>query len=124
MPAPPEVEVNDVAAAPDCDTPLPGVIRPVTISWAEVKESHPDLGTPNDELKDPLEIVNYEVVVEIDETPFRTSIILPPAARSFLVPEEILALSELLSGGEVKFEVLAREVSFNQTAVESCFELL
>jgi hypothetical protein len=65
-----------------------------------------------------IDVVNYEVVVEIDETPFRTSIILPPEARSFLVPEEILLLSD-----EVKFEVLVREASFNQTAVESCFVL-
>ena len=55
---------------------------------------------------------------EIDETPFRTSTILPPSATSFEVPEEILALNE-----EVKFEVLVREASYNQTAVESCFEI-
>ena len=63
-----------------------------------------------------IDVVNYEVVVEMEETPFRTSTILPPSAISFGVPAEILALSD-----EVKFEVLVREASYNQTAVESCF---
>ena len=74
--------------------------------------SHPDLGTSGVLV----DVVNYEVVVEIDETPFKTSTILPPSATSFEVPEEILALSD-----EIKFEVLVREASYNQTAIESCF---
>lgn len=114
MPAPPVVKVNGVDAAEDCDAELPVVSDPVTISWDPVTLSHPDLGTSGVEI----EVVNYEVVVEIDETPFRTSTILPPDATSFQVPSEILALSD-----EVKFEVLVREASFNQTAVESCFVL-
>ena len=114
MPAPADVKVNGEDAAADCDADLPVVSRgdPVTLSWDPVTGSHPDLGISGVDI----DVVNYEVVVEIDETPFRTSIILPPEARSFLVPSEILALSD-----EVKFEVLVREASFNQTAVESCF---
>jgi hypothetical protein len=34
------------------------------------------------------------------------------------VPAEVIAL-----GDEFKFEILAREQSFNQTAIESCFVL-
>ena len=77
--------------------------------------SHPDLGV------DPqvgVTIHNYEVVIEIDDTPWVTSTILPPDATSFEVPNEILEL-----GNEIKFEVLVREASYNQTAVESCFEI-
>lgn len=115
MPAPPEISVNGMPAAANCDAELPVVSAPVTISWPPVTESHPDLGRSGEMI----EVVNYEVVVEIDETPFRTSTILPPSemdTMSFVVPSEILALGE-----EIKFEVLVREVSFNQTAVESCF---
>jgi len=114
MPAPPVVRVNDMAAAADCDADLPvvGAGDPVTIHWETVTHSHPDLGTSGVLI----DVVNYEVVVEIDETPFKTSTILPPSASSFDVPAEILAL-----GDKVKFEVLVREASYNQTAVESCF---
>ncbi len=66
-----------------------------------------------------IEVENYEVVVEIDDTPWKTSTILPSTATSFEVPQEILDLVE--SGDEVKFEVLVREASYNQTAIESCF---
>lgn len=114
LPAPPLVSVNGSAAADDCDADQPTVMAPVTISWDPVTESHPELGRTFE----PITVVNYEVVVEIDETPFRTSTILPPDVTSFQVPSEILALGE-----EIKFEVLVREESFNQTAVESCFVL-
>jgi hypothetical protein len=112
MPAPPVPKVNGLDAAEDCDAELPVVSGPVVISWAPVTESHPDLGRSGELI----EVVNYEVVVEIDETRFKTGTILPPTATSFNVPAEILALND-----EIKFEVLVREASFNQTAVESCF---
>ena len=120
MPAPPEPTVNSVPAADDCDADdLPEVIagEPVIIAWDPVTESHPTIGKSG-----PIEVVNYEVVVEIDETPWKTSTILPPDATSFEVPQEILALG--LEEGEIKFEVLVREASYNQTAVESCFEIV
>ena len=114
MPAPPIVEVNGMAAAEGCDAELPVVLsgNPVVISWLDVDTSHPEIGIPGQAITR----VNYEVVVEIDETPYRSSVILPPDANSIVVPEEILALGE-----EIKFEVLVREESFNQTAMESCF---
>jgi len=116
LPAPPEPTVNGMPAAEDCDADdLPEVIagEPVIIAWPPVTESHPTIGKSG-----PIEVVNYEVVVEIDETPWKTSIILPPDVTSFVVPSEILSLSD-----EIKFEVLVREASYNQTAVESCFEI-
>ncbi len=115
MPAPAVVQVNGINAAPSCDDELPVVAEgdDVVLSWAEVTDSHPTIGTPGVSI----DVVNYEVVVEIDETPFKVSAILPPEAREFEVPEEILELDE----AEIKFEVLVREASYNQTAVESCF---
>ena len=123
MPAPPEIQVNGEAAAEDCDAELPEVTTGdvVTISWEPVTEAHPDLGAALPDGEE-LNVVNYEVVVELDETPFKTSTILPSDATEFVVPGEILALTE--GDGEVKFEVLVRESSYNQTAVESCFAVV
>lgn len=116
IPAPAQTYVNGMRAAPDCDSELPVVDgdTPIVISWDEVTMSHPELGRTGE----PIEVVNYEAVVEIDETPYRVSALLPSSARSFVVPPEIVALGE-----EIKFEVLVREDSYNQTGVESCFEV-
>ena len=127
MPAPPEVYLTIdgevVLAAENCDADLPEaeVGAPIIINWYPVTDSHPDLGKPGD-----IEVHNYEVVVEIDETPWKTSIILPSDATSFQVPPEILNLVEFDEEGEaeVKFEVLVRATSYNQTAVESCFVIV
>jgi hypothetical protein len=130
MPAPPEVSIiNGMAermdAAEDCDAELPVVdpSEPVLIIWEPVEWSHPDPdgGGAGVQPPVPVTIHNYEVVVEIDDTPWVTSTILPPNATAFEVPQEILELVQ--SGGAIKFEVLAREASYNQTAVESCFEV-
>ena len=121
MPAPPVTTVNGMPAAADCDVELLPVVSgdaAITIEWAEVVDSHPDLGSEGDP-----EIVNYQVVVEIDEEPFHVSAILPPEARSFVVPQEMVDLMGNGFGDELKFEVLVREESYNQTAVESCFEV-
>ena len=65
--------------------------------------------------------VVVEAEIETDETTFTSvfSIILPPEVTSITIPEEFLALSHTF-----KYEVLAREISYNQTAVESCFMLM
>ena len=116
MPAPPQPSINGVPFAEDCDEgPVPVFgADDLVISWAPITMSHAELGRTNE----PVEIVNYQVVVEIEDTPWNVSIILPPEVTSFEVPEEILELSD-----EFKYEVLAREESFNQTATESCFEV-
>lgn len=43
---------------------------------------------------------------------------LPPDTTSLPVQAEFIALDD---DGQIKYEILAREESFNQTAVESCF---
>ena len=114
MPAPPVAMVNGLPAAENCDADLPVVSDPVIISWEPVTASHPDLGNSGVSIT----VVNYEVVVEVEGTRFRNAVILPPEATSVEVPAEILELSD-----EIKFEILVREKSFNQAAMESCFEV-
>jgi hypothetical protein len=120
MPAAPEVEVNGIPAAENCDAddlPVVAKGKPVVLTWEPVEEHHPDLGEAGK-----IEVMNYEVVVEIDDTPWKTSTILSPDADSFLVPQEILDLAEFEDGeAEVKFEILVRATNYNQTAMESCF---
>lgn len=120
MPAPPIVYLNGEDAAEDCDVeelPEFEVGEPIIINWEPVTESHPDLGKTGD-----VEVHNYEVVVEIDDTPWKTSAILSPDSTEFMVPTEILELAEFEDGeAEIKFEVLVRATTYNQTAVESCF---
>ncbi len=72
---------------------------------------------------DDITIVNYEVVVEAeletadgDEFVSVLSVILPPDVTAMTIPAEFLAQSDTF-----KYEVLAREESWNQTAIESCF---
>ncbi len=117
IPAQPEPTVNGMPYVTDCDEgelPVFGVDEDVVLAWDPVTLSHPTLGRTNE----PITVVNYEVVVEIDDTPYNVSAILPPDVTEFEVPEEILGLSD-----EIKYEILVREESYNQTAVESCFEV-
>ena len=131
MPAPPaRIKVNDTAIDPDsvdCEEgPVLEVTPPVTITWEAVTMSHPDSegGGAGVQPQVPVTIHNYEIVLEVElgeEGEEFTSVlrdVLPPNATSFTVPEEFLSL-----GVEFKYEVIAREESFNQTAVESCFVL-
>ena len=118
MPAPPVPTVNDVPADVDCeDDVFTEVTGSVVIAWNPVISTHPDLGSSG-----PVTIINYEVVVEaeleIDGEEFVSilSVILPPDATEMTIPDEFLAQAE-----EFKYEILAREESWNQTAIESCF---
>ena len=125
MPAPAEPTVNGMPMAQQCDEEEPGYDAtlvgppgtPVTIAWPAVDSTHPDLGSPQGSAD--ITIHNYEVVVEIegeDELTTVFSALIPPDIMSMTIPAEFLAL-----GDTFKYEVLAREESFNQTAVESCF---
>jgi hypothetical protein len=117
MPAPAgNIQVSGLPAAENCDVEeLPEVTSPVTISWDPVTHSHPDMGRSGEAV----EVVKYQLVVEIEEpTPSVLSIDLPPDVTAMQIPTEITDLGE-----EFKFEILVKEESGNQTAVESCFEI-
>jgi hypothetical protein len=131
MPAPPEPTVNGKPMAIQCDEDEPDydateVSAPVTIAWPEVTLSHPDPDGGGAAVQPPVDVVihNYEVVVEreleVDGEEFASvfSVILPSGQTSMTIPAEFLG-----DGDKFKYEVLAREESFNQTAVESCFVL-
>jgi len=129
MPAPPAPTVNGVPMAEQCDDEesgydAPGVSSPIVITWPAVSRTHPGLGHPRN--SPDISIYNYQVVVETelegpDGEEFTTvfSVVLPPDITQMTVPAEFLSQSD-----EFKYEVLAREESWNQTAVESCFNLL
>jgi hypothetical protein len=129
MPAPAEPTVNGTPMAQQCDDEEPGYDAtvvgpsgtPIIIAWPAVASTHPDLGSPQG--SPDITIHNYEVVVEAelegeDGEEFTTifSALVPPDVTSMTIPAEFLAQTDTF-----KYELLAREESFNQTAVESCF---
>jgi hypothetical protein len=96
----------------DCDAPaLPSLDAPVLIDWDPVTQSHPTIGKPG-----VVEIVRYQLFVEVEGVKF--GIDLAPEMTEFEIPEEVLAV-----GGHVKYEIIARTSTGNNTAVESCFVL-
>jgi hypothetical protein len=116
MPAPPDnILVSGLPAAESCDAePLPVVAEPVVIDWNPVTGSHPEIGRSGT-----VDVVRYELVVEREEpTPLALKVELPPEVTEFEIPEGFTALGEAF-----KFEILVRERTGNQTAIESCFEL-
>jgi hypothetical protein len=127
IPAPPEPTINGIPAALQCDDEEPGFDAPVieaddyVIAWNPVTMTHPSLGDPRG--APGLAVVNYEVVVEAeletgDGEEFTSifSVILPPDVTAMTIPAEFLEQSD-----SFKYEVLVREASWNQTAIESCF---
>jgi len=106
------VTINGVPAAENCNaTNLPAVSEPIVIDWDPVTASHPELGKPG-----PVEIARYQFFVEREGIKF--SVDLPPTVTQFQVPAQILAL-----GDKFKFEIIARTVTGNNTAIENCFIL-
>jgi hypothetical protein len=127
IPAPPEAKVNGRSIAKECDEDEAEYDAPVitsstvVISWEPVGLSHPNLGSPTSA---PIDVHNYEVVVEVeidDDFSSVMQVTLPPDQTSMSIPEEVIALAEAES--QIKYEVLVRESSYNQTALESCFVL-
>ena len=128
MPAPPNPTVNGTAVALQCDDEEPGYDAPtvsgdVVIAWDPVMLTHPSLGFPQS--SPDISVYNYQVVVEAelelpngDEFGSILSVILPPDVTEMTIPAEFLEQTDTF-----KYEVLAREESWNQTAIESCFEL-
>lgn len=119
LPAAPQPTVNGEDFDEDCDDDDFTEFEDgddVTIAWPPVTMSFDGEGFPDPEA---VEIHNYELALEIeidDEFASTLNVILPPDVTSFEVPQDFLDL-----GDEFKYEVLAREESFNQTAIESCF---
>lgn len=127
MPAPPgRFRINGIPARPrngECDEEDPEEIaNRVMIEWDAVTQSHPRIGESDPDI----EIVRYQVVAEWeddDENVFVSSVDIQPdeavqeAGGSYRVT---VSPQFLVDGTEVKFEVLVREASGNQTAVESC----
>jgi hypothetical protein len=117
LPAPPEnITANGEAVPKDCDQEAPPAVQsPVIIRWDAVSSSHPELGRTDE----PVEVIKYQLVAEREEPdPLVYSVDLPPDLTTMTIPEEFTAL-----GQEFRLEVLVREASGNQTAVESCFEV-
>jgi len=112
MAAPPEARVNGISAAESCDADeLPVVSEPVVIDWEPVTASHPEIGREG-----MVNMVRYQFFVEQGDTQFGVD--LPPETTEFQVP---LAITK--TGGEFKFEIIARTADLNNTAIESCFVL-
>ena len=116
IPAPAgNLTINGQAVPEDCDEgPVPSVSEPLTLQWDPVLLSHPELGRTNE----PIEVVNYQVAIEREEPPLQLTFDLGPDVTSVELPFGVTS-----PGDEIKVEILAREASFNQTGVESCFEI-
>jgi hypothetical protein len=108
---PGHIEAAGVPAV-NCDAPvLPVIAAPILIDWDPVSHSHPTVGKPG-----PVEIDRYQLFVEVEGVKF--GIDLTPEMTEFGIPAEVLAV-----GGHLKFEIIARTSTGNNTAVESCFLL-
>ena len=113
--APPEnVLVSGVEYSDDCDEYVPVIDVPVVIRWDPVTSSHPEIG-----MTGAIQVEAYQLVVEREEpTSLVFSVWLPPEVTEFELPESFIDL-----GDEFKFEIVVRETTGNQTALESCFEV-
>lgn len=120
----------------------------VVIDWDPVTHTHMELGSDlNAELGDN-SVIYYEFVVEIDDTEYKSTALIPPDVTEWTVPEEFIDLADdlmvendegmLEEVEEIKFEIIVRVETGehedddgetiesrpgNQSAVESCFAL-
>jgi hypothetical protein len=107
---PGNIRLNGVPPAASCDDPPPMVVPPVMIDWDPVTQSHPTIGKNG-----PIAISRYQLFVE-REGGVMFSLDLPAAVTQFEIPRGVTDL-----GKEFKFEIIARTITGNNTAVESCF---
>ena len=126
MPAPPEFTITDAsgtsldsdAECAEDDEDLPVLTGDVVVTWDPVETSHEEIGKPKG--SDKIEIVNYQIVAECENGELITfSMDVPPSdeTMSVTVPAAFFGDGEEM---ECKVEVLAREESGNQTALEGC----
>lgn len=116
IPAPPtNIAVNGLPLSVGCESDIPAVNEPVTVSWDPVTQSHPFLGRTGE----PITLVRYEFVIEIEDVDnVGYQQLLPAGQTSVEVPSLSHNGSTLIKVG-----VLAREENDNQTATEGCFLL-
>lgn len=139
--APAGVTVNGEPAAEDCDAEdLPEVSAPVTLTWDAVTTAHEELGRDPGSSLDMhgISVIYYEVVVEIDETPYKSTTLVPADVTRVELPRSITDLIAATEDGEgeFKFEILVRTDNGqtmdddgepiepnpgNKSAIESCF---
>lgn len=108
------ITVAGLATSENCDAePLPSVpaSAAVQFDWDPVTESHPTIG-----LAGPVDISRYQFFVELAGR--KLSVDLPPTQTEYVVP-----FSDADRGQRVKFEIIARTTTGNNTAVETCFDL-
>jgi hypothetical protein len=111
---PPEnIFVSGARAPEDCDAgPIPVVSPPVVIDWDPVTESHPEIGS-----RGRITVSRYQLFVEREGV--KLSLDLPPDVTEFEVPTGVTSL-----GSSFKFEIIVRTSTGNNTAVESCFDVV
>ena len=105
---------HDLPEGPEIDAELDGDGNMV-ISWTEVTESFDHPGVPEREI----EIDTYEVIADVGDAEFR--VLLTADDDQVTIPAELMAHVE--SGDQVKYEVLAKEESGNQTLSEDLFDI-
>lgn len=126
IPAAPEVATIGGTEYDDEEcTVVPGPIGDVEIVWDEVTHTHEDLGRRRDRPLGRNEVIYYEFVVEVDEEPWNSKTIIPPAEGevSMTIPQAFFVLAP---AEEYKFEILVRVDNGkgnpgNKSAVEDCF---
>ena len=129
IPAAPEIKTIGRKAFDEdnCTVAVPEANGDVIVEWDEVDSSHEDLGIPGD-----VDVMYYEFVVEIDETDWKSSSIIPPqdGINSMTIPVAFIDLvaedAKSEADGEYKIEILVRvdngdDNPGNKSAVETCF---
>lgn len=109
---PPNITVNGQGAAASCEAmDLPVVAAPLVIDWDPVTRSHPDLGR-----RGPVQVSRYQFFLELPGG--KLSVDLPSTTTEYALPAIAAP-----PGSVLKFEIIARTATGNNTAVESCFRL-